>query len=161
VTTESEFIDTLRKLATDPAARELRDDAAVLELDGMRLVVSHDMLVEGVHYRRDDPAGDVAWKLVAVNLSDLDLQVPGDPGEVPVPDQSMPVEHVPACLRFGGGRKRAHDREDDQDPGRQRGPRVGHGSGAQGAGCADGHHRLARINASAAGWHRRGEPRPP
>ena len=71
MTTESEFIDRLRKLATDPAARALRDDAAVLELGGMRLVVTHDMLVEGVHYRRDDPAGDVAWKLVAVNLSDL------------------------------------------------------------------------------------------
>ena len=29
------------------------------------------MLVEGVHYLPDDPPGDVAWKLVDVNLSDL------------------------------------------------------------------------------------------
>lgn len=29
------------------------------------------MIVEGVHYRSDDPPADVAWKLVAVNLSDL------------------------------------------------------------------------------------------
>jgi thiamine-monophosphate kinase len=29
------------------------------------------MLVEGVHYLPGDPPGDVAWKLVAVNLSDL------------------------------------------------------------------------------------------
>ena len=29
------------------------------------------MIVEGVHYLPDDPPGDVAWKLVAVNLSDL------------------------------------------------------------------------------------------
>jgi thiamine-monophosphate kinase len=29
------------------------------------------MLVEGVHYRAGDPPADVAWKLVAVNLSDL------------------------------------------------------------------------------------------
>ena len=29
------------------------------------------MLVEGVHYRPGDPPGDVAWKLLAVNLSDL------------------------------------------------------------------------------------------
>ena len=35
------------------------------------IVLTHDMLVEGVHYLPDDPAEDVAWKLVAVNLSDL------------------------------------------------------------------------------------------
>jgi len=35
------------------------------------LVLTHDMIVEGVHYLPDDPAADVAWKLVAVNLSDL------------------------------------------------------------------------------------------
>jgi thiamine-monophosphate kinase len=29
------------------------------------------MLIEGVHYLPDDPPGDVAWKLLAVNLSDL------------------------------------------------------------------------------------------
>jgi len=71
VTTESAFIESLRRLATSPAARGLVDDAAVLELGGESLVLTHDMLVEGVHYRADDPAGDVAWKLVAVNLSDL------------------------------------------------------------------------------------------
>jgi thiamine-monophosphate kinase len=35
------------------------------------LVLTHDMIVEGVHFLPDDPAGDVAWKLLAVNLSDL------------------------------------------------------------------------------------------
>jgi thiamine-monophosphate kinase len=58
-------------LAADPAARGLFDDAAVLELGGTKLVLTHDMIVEGVHYRPDDPPADVAWKLVAVNLSDL------------------------------------------------------------------------------------------
>src|SRR4051812_43494436 len=29
------------------------------------------MIAEGVHFLPDDPPGDVAWKLVAVNLSDL------------------------------------------------------------------------------------------
>src|SRR5690349_6892304 len=29
------------------------------------------MLIEGVHYLPGDPPGDVAWKLLAVNLSDL------------------------------------------------------------------------------------------
>lgn len=57
----------LRGLARHPAARGLLDDAAVL--DG--LVLTHDMIVEGVHFLPHDPAGDVAWKLVAVNLSDL------------------------------------------------------------------------------------------
>jgi len=43
------------------------DDAAVLG----ELVLTHDMLAEGVHYLPGDPPQDVAWKLVAVNLSDL------------------------------------------------------------------------------------------
>ncbi len=68
---ESAFIDTLRALAADPAARGLMDDAAVLDVAGVKLVLTHDMIVEGVHYRPDDPPADVAWKLVAVNLSDL------------------------------------------------------------------------------------------
>jgi thiamine-monophosphate kinase len=68
---ESAFIDSLRALATDPAARGLLDDAAVLEVGGETLVLTHDMIVEGVHYLPEDPPADVAWKLVAVNLSDL------------------------------------------------------------------------------------------
>src|SRR5919112_1274079 len=68
---ESDFIESLRALATHPAARGLADDAAVLEIAGRTLVLTHDMLVEGVHYLPDDPPEDVAWKLVAVNLSDL------------------------------------------------------------------------------------------
>lgn len=68
---ESAFIDALRALATDPAARNLIDDAAVLEMGDSALVLTHDMIVEGVHYLPGDPPADVAWKLVAVNLSDL------------------------------------------------------------------------------------------
>ena len=71
MTAESEFISALRRIATDPAARGLFDDVAVLEIGGATLVLTHDMLVEGVHYRPGDPPGDVAWKLVAANLSDL------------------------------------------------------------------------------------------
>ena len=71
MTTESAFIESLRALATDPAARGLIDDAAVLQVGGETLVLTHDMMVEGVHYLPDDPPDDVAWKLVAVNLSDL------------------------------------------------------------------------------------------
>lgn len=61
----------MRALATDPAARSLIDDAAVLELGDNALVLTHDMIVEGVHYLPGDPPEDVAWKLVAVNLSDI------------------------------------------------------------------------------------------
>jgi len=68
---EAEFIAALRALATSPAARGLADDAAVLEVGGRRLVLTHDVLAEGVHFLPDDPPGDVAWKLLAVNLSDL------------------------------------------------------------------------------------------
>lgn len=69
---ESRLIDALRLIARHPAARGLRDDAAVLPVPiGRDLVLTHDMLVEGVHYLPGDSPGDVAWKLLAVNLSDL------------------------------------------------------------------------------------------
>lgn len=71
MTGESNFIDLMRGLARDPAARGLADDAAVLDLGGETIVLTHDMIVEGVHYLPTDPPEDVAWKLVAVNLSDL------------------------------------------------------------------------------------------
>ncbi|MCZ4341715.1 thiamine-phosphate kinase [Sphingomonadaceae bacterium G21617-S1] len=69
---EQRLIDSLRAIARHPAARGLADDAAVLPSPlGRDLVLTHDMLVEGVHYLAGDPPGDVAWKLLAVNLSDL------------------------------------------------------------------------------------------
>lgn len=68
---EAAFIDLLRGIATDPAARGLTDDAAVLEVGGERLVLTSDTLVEGVHFLPDDPPDSIGWKLAAVNLSDL------------------------------------------------------------------------------------------
>lgn len=64
---EAEFIAALRRLPLHPGARGLADDAAIVA----GLVVTSDTLVEGVHFLPDDPPGDVAWKLVATNLSDL------------------------------------------------------------------------------------------
>ena len=64
---ELAFIEQLRRLATDPAARGLDDDVAVIG----DLVLTHDMIAEGVHFLRSDPPASVGWKLVAVNLSDL------------------------------------------------------------------------------------------
>jgi thiamine-monophosphate kinase len=77
---ETRLIDAMRALATHPGARGLRDDVAVIPAPlGRDLVLTHDMIVEGVHFLPDDPPGDVAWKLLAVNLSDLAAK-----GAVPV-----------------------------------------------------------------------------
>src|SRR6476469_8056570 len=67
MTSESAILPQLRRIATDPAARGLLDDVAVLG----DLVLTHDTIVEGVHYLPDDPPESVGWKLAAVNLSDL------------------------------------------------------------------------------------------
>ncbi len=62
----------LAPLATSATARGLADDAAVFAPPlGRDLVFTHDVLAAGVHYLAGDPPGDVAWKLLAVNLSDL------------------------------------------------------------------------------------------
>src|SRR3546814_8339347 len=71
MTSESAFIDMLRALATDPAARGVADDAAVLEVGGAQLVITSDTIVAGVHFLADDPPEDICLKLAAVNLSDL------------------------------------------------------------------------------------------
>jgi thiamine-monophosphate kinase len=68
---EAAFVSALRRLAGDPAARGLADDCAVLDVGGETLVLTHDMMVEGVHVLADADPADIAWKLVAVNLSDL------------------------------------------------------------------------------------------
>jgi thiamine-monophosphate kinase len=64
---ERELIAQLKRIATDPAARGLADDAALLN----GLVITHDTIAEGVHFLPSDPPASVGWKLVAVNLSDL------------------------------------------------------------------------------------------
>lgn len=72
---EAAFIAALRGLASHPAARGLADDCAVLEVGpepgDLTLVLTHDMMVEGVHWLPEQDPADVAWKLLATNLSDL------------------------------------------------------------------------------------------
>lgn len=68
---ENTFIASLRALAKAPEARGLDDDAAVIEFGKQTLVITHDTIVEGVHVRDTDDPADIAWKLIAVNLSDL------------------------------------------------------------------------------------------
>lgn len=71
MTSESAFIDALRVFATHPAARGLTDDAATLSHAGRTLVLTHDVIVENVHFLPSDPPEDIGWKLAAANLSDL------------------------------------------------------------------------------------------
>jgi thiamine-monophosphate kinase len=65
--TEADFLAALRALPLHPGAQGLRDDTARLG----SYVLTTDTIVEGVHFLPTDPPGDVAWKLVAVTLSDL------------------------------------------------------------------------------------------
>lgn len=62
--------DLFAPLATSEGARGLRDDAAVLEVQG-KLVVTTDTIVEGVHFLSDDPIDTIAMKALRVNVSDL------------------------------------------------------------------------------------------
>ena len=48
------------------------DDAAVLDVPpGMQVVMSIDTLISGVHFPEQTSAADIAYKVLAVNLSDL------------------------------------------------------------------------------------------
>ncbi|MEQ9640883.1 MAG: thiamine-phosphate kinase [Alphaproteobacteria bacterium] len=62
----------LAPIARDPAALGLLDDAAVLDVPaGRQLVATADALVADVHFRSEDPPDAIAWKALAVNLSDV------------------------------------------------------------------------------------------
>lgn len=55
-----------------PGALELSDDVALIDgPPGEQYVLKSDAIVEGVHFRSDDPPGQVAQKALRVNLSDL------------------------------------------------------------------------------------------
>ncbi len=48
------------------------DDAAVIDVPvGYRLVTAVDTIVEGVHFPNNSHAGDIAYRALAVNLSDM------------------------------------------------------------------------------------------
>ncbi|HEX9880932.1 MAG TPA: thiamine-phosphate kinase [Hyphomicrobium sp.] len=55
-----------------PGAFGLQDDcAAITPPAGCDLVVTTDAVIAGVHFFADQEAGDIAWKALAVNVSDL------------------------------------------------------------------------------------------
>ena len=68
---ESEFIAALRKLPLHSGARGLEDDCAVLEIGGETLIITTDSMAAGTHWKPNADPFDIAWKLVATNLSDL------------------------------------------------------------------------------------------
>jgi len=59
--------------STDPTiVLGVGDDAAIFNLDsGYQLVTSTDTLSEGVHFFKDDSPENIAYKSLAVNLSDI------------------------------------------------------------------------------------------
>jgi len=71
---ESELIQTyLAPLASKvPGAFGLTDDAALLSIEpGTDLVVTNDPVIAGVHFFASDKPENIAWKALAVNVSDL------------------------------------------------------------------------------------------
>jgi thiamine-monophosphate kinase len=68
---ETEFLSALRTLPLHPGSRDLRDDCALIEIGDEILIFNHDVMAEGTHFRPEADLADVAWKLVALNLSDL------------------------------------------------------------------------------------------
>ncbi len=73
--TEDELVATLRRVLSGRDPRVLvgpGDDAAVVESGAGNLVLTTDMLVEGVHFDRSiTSARDLGYKSIAVNVSDV------------------------------------------------------------------------------------------
>ena len=61
----------MRQITLHPGARNLNDDCAVIEFGTETLVLTSDMMTQGVHFLPDQDPADIAWKLVSVNMSDL------------------------------------------------------------------------------------------
>src|SRR6185436_18937693 len=70
---EEAIIRVLAPLAQGFAgAFDLRDDCALITpAPGTELVLKVDPVAEGVHFLADDAPEDIAWKALAVNVSDL------------------------------------------------------------------------------------------
>src|SRR5438552_2023207 len=70
---EEAIIALLAPLADGfPGAFGLKDDCALLTPEpGTELVLKTDPVAEGVHFLAEDAPQDIAWKALAVNVSDL------------------------------------------------------------------------------------------
>lgn len=68
------FINSIRKLITtdSPVVRGMGDDAAVIRLNQNKyLLLTADMLIEGVHFRRNMNPFDIGHKALACSISDI------------------------------------------------------------------------------------------
>ena len=69
---EFDFIKNLLAPLAGPEGLELKDDAAIYSPPaGFDLVLATDTMVEGVHFPKGRYGGDVAERLLRVNLSDI------------------------------------------------------------------------------------------
>ena len=73
MTSEDLFVERLKALA--PASQRLRvgigDDAAVVAVEGGLLVVTTDLIVEGVDFLPGEDPERIGRRAAAVNLSDI------------------------------------------------------------------------------------------
>lgn len=109
------FIERIRRQVTDGAGvvQGIGDDCAALQLPpGELLLTTSDLLIEGVHFRRDWTGMlDLGHKSVAVNVSDIAAMggtprflylALGVPAELPVVELESLVEgFVAACGDYG------------------------------------------------------------
>lgn len=66
------FLTACRALSSKDVAQGIGDDAAILDYpDDEQLVVTSDVLVEGVHFPPQTQPFDLGYKSIAVSLSDL------------------------------------------------------------------------------------------
>ena len=105
---EEAIIRVLAPLAAGyPGALGLEDDCALIApKPGTELVLKTDPVAEGVHFLADDAPEDVAWKALAVNVSDLAAKAAGPLG---LPDGAVvPRGAATAWLaRFAAGLRAA------------------------------------------------------
>ncbi|MBK9079866.1 MAG: thiamine-phosphate kinase [Hyphomicrobium sp.] len=72
ISDETELIQVYFAPLAAPGGFGLKDDCALIDVaPGHDIVVSTDPIIAGVHFFADDAAADIAWKALAVNVSDL------------------------------------------------------------------------------------------
>ena len=71
---ELKFIEYISKRfsAKKPVIKGIGDDCAVMSYTkGKYLLLTCDMIIEGTHFSHDTAPQDIAWKAMAVNISDI------------------------------------------------------------------------------------------
>jgi thiamine-monophosphate kinase len=104
---ESQIIQNVfRPLVRRAGAFDLRDDcASYMPGPGQDVVLKTDPIREGVHFFADDNPADIAWKALAVNVSDLAAKA-ARPAVylLAVSFPSQPERGLASRLRRGAGR---------------------------------------------------------